>query len=96
MHSLPSIVLVLLILRLSSSNLRDFYLRVLSFYFLFFSYLMHPLLLKQTLLNYMTQDCVQMASSKHKPRSFCKNNDADFVILEKGQSKVLQFSKSIF
>lgn len=43
MHSLPSIVLVLLILRLSSSNLTDFYLRVLRFfYFLFFSYLMHP------------------------------------------------------
>lgn len=52
-------------------------------------------LLKQTPLEHVAQDCVQMVLSKQKPRSFCNNNDADLVILEKGQSKVLQFAKSI-
>lgn len=52
-------------------------------------------LLKQTPLEHMTQDCVQRVLSKHKTSSFCDNNDADLIILEKGQSKVLHFARSI-
>lgn len=58
-------------------------------------HLVHPPLLKQALLEHMAQDCVQMALLKHKTRSFCNNNDEDLVILEKGQSQVLQLAKSI-
>lgn len=55
---------------------------------------MHPPLLKEAPLEHMAQDCVQMALLKHK-NSFYNNNDEDLVILEKGQSGVLQLAKSI-